>query len=369
MVYLYKELKIILQCLILLLYKSSNNSPNIKMTNFTKFLEDDFFSSSHNATEAFCLIADGKVSTSEIEKFLTQINKFGIKKKTIFEAVLVFRQRMRKVNFDGEFIDVCGTGGDGINSLNISTAVCFVLAAAGVKVAKHGNRAVSSKSGSSDLLQEVGYKIDCSNDEIIENLEKHNLAFLFAPRFHPAFLHVAQARQNLGVKTIFNYLGPLLNPLKPKKQIIGVSNAEIVKFIPQIFCALGGDNCFAVHGLDGMDEISISANSLIYKTIKINQDNPIESDTSREIFNPEDFGFQKRNIADIKGGDAKYNVQKLRDLLSGQKGVYHDIVVLNSSFAFLLSGKVGDLRDGINLAKEVLCKFPSLFTHLARKNF
>jgi anthranilate phosphoribosyltransferase len=334
------------------------------MTNFLKFLEDDFFYLNYDTTEAFSLIADGKIATNEIEKFLLQINKFGIKKKNIFEAALVFRQRMKKINFDGEAIDVCGTGGDGINSLNISTAVCFVLASAGVKVAKHGNRAVSSKSGSSDLLQEIGVKINCSNDEILESLEKHNLAFLFAPNFHPAFGHVAQARKNLGVKTIFNYLGPLLNPLQVKKQIIGVSNIKISRFMPQIFLALGGNKCFSVHGLDGMDEVSISANSLICKTANINQEKPIESIISEEIFNPEDFGFKKKDIAEVKGGNIKYNAKKLLGLFSGEKGAYHDIVVLNSAFGFLVADKVSNLLEGIELAKETLVKNSNIKVHL-----
>lgn len=326
------------------------------MTNFSKFLEDDFFSSNSDSTQAFDLIADGKVATNEIEKFLLQINKFGIKKKTILEAVKVFRQRMRKINFDGDAIDVCGTGGDGVNSLNISTAVCFVLSGAGVKVAKHGNRAVSSKSGSSDLLQEIGYKIDYSDDEILENLEKHNLAFLFAPNFHPAFRHVAQARKNLGIKTIFNYLGPLLNPLQVKKQIIGVSNSEIAKFMPQVFLALGGQKCISAHGLDGMDEVSISANSLIYKTGQIDKQNPIASKISEEIFDPEGYGFQKREISEIKGGDVKYNAKKMMGLFNGEKGAYYDIVVLNSAFGFLVANKANNLQEAIKLAKEVLKK-------------
>jgi len=326
------------------------------MTNFSKYIEDDFFLMHGEATKAFSLIADGKVVNEDIKKFLLQINKFGITKKLLFEAAAVYRKRMRKINFSGEAIDVCGTGGDGVNSLNISTAVCFVLSSAGVKVAKHGNRAVSSKSGSSDLLQEIGVKINCGEEEILENLENNNLAFLFAPNFHPAFRHVAQARKELKIKTIFNYLGPLLNPLEVKKQMIGVSNLEIVKFMPQIFLALGGKECISVHGLDGMDEISISDNTIINKTAKINKEDPMQSTLSEEIFNPEDYGFKKVDISEIRGGDVKYNAKRFIELFQGKKDAYYDIVVLNSAFALMLAKKASNVKEGIELAKEVLKK-------------
>ena len=302
-----------------------------------------------NYQEIFDQIIDLKISEEEIKKFLLDLNQANLPDQAFIGAVSSLKKRMKKISAPQNAIDVCGTGGDKLNTLNISTAVCFVLAAAGIPVAKHGNKAISSKSGSADIFAELGIKISSEVSEIEENLREKKLCFLFAPFFHEALRNVAQIRKSLGVPTIFNYLGPLLNPANTNFQLIGVSRRDIMKKMANVINEPLQTNkaTYIVHGQDGMDEISLCADSYLLRC----ENGQIFAE---EIINPEKFGFKKTSLEALKGKDPKYNAEKLIALLNGEKSAYRNIVVLNAAFAFKLTDHVNEVGEGIKLAEEML---------------
>lgn len=315
---------------------------------FEKFLDPNHLDSFSDAAEAFQKIADGEIKTSDIETFLRKINSYEMVNNLEYfhyfnAAACVFRDKMVKINSPEKTIDVCGTGGDGLKTLNVSTAVSFIVATCGVAVAKHGNRAVSSSSGSSDIFQKLGVDINLSKEKAEECLFKNNLVFLFAPLYHPAFKNVAEARKNLGVKTIFNYLGPLLNPAQPKYQLIGCSNAKIAPWMSIIAADNNCKNSIVVYGEDGMDEISVSSNSKL-----VNKKGEVRD------FNPENFGFKKVAISEIQGKDINHNAQKLLELLEGKSknSSYYNIVVLNAALALYITKEDFEFGNFNNLYRE-----------------
>lgn len=335
---------------------------------FKKFLKPNYNISFSEALNAFEMMADGLVDNEDIKKFLLNINEAenseqGLYPLYLHAAVLAFKNKMIKVKAPKGAIDVCGTGGDGLNTLNISTAVAFVVAACGVPIAKHGNRAVSSRSGSADIFSALGIDINLSKEKAEECLEKNNLAFLFAPNFHPAFKYVSQARRELGVKTIFNYLGPVLNPAQVKFQLIGCSNKKMARDLIMASAFLDYSvNCTVVHGDDGMDEISISNDSTIFIKSPLGiLEKPIEIK-----FNPEKYGFKKVDKSFIEGKDPKYNALKLIELLKGKSrkkseddkiiSAYYDAVVLNAALALSSSGneKFISFKIAILIVKEAI---------------
>ena len=300
--------------------------------------------------QAFSIIADGKSEIREIKKFLLEVNEKGIDENLLFGAAKSLNERSIKLKAPKNSVDVCGTGGDNSNSLNISTSCAIILASMGVTIAKHGNKAVSSKSGSADIFKEIGIDIMQEKNKVEESLEKNNLAFIFAPLYHPALKNVAQARQELGIRTIFNFLGPLLNPANTQNQLIGCSDQKMAKIMLKACHLMGKNNCWVVTGLDGMDEISISDNSKIYKM----QNN---KHFTEETFNPEDFGIKKRNINLIKGKDPKYNSEQLIKLLKGKIDnerleAYFDIVCLNCACALVISSKFNDFNIALNAVQN-----------------
>lgn len=301
--------------------------------------------SPQNFEEIFDQIIENKISDYEIKNFLLALNDANLPANSFIGAVSSLKKRMKKISAPANAIDVCGTGGDKLNTLNISTAVCFVVAASGVPVAKHGNKAISSQSGSADIFSELGVKISSEISEIEKNLREKNLCFLFAPFFHEALKNVALIRRNLGVPTIFNFLGPLLNPANTPSQLIGVAKKDVMQ--KMLAAQQNAKKIYIVHGQDGMDEISLCADSYLMKfeNGKISEE---------EIINPEKFGFKKVELAALKGADPKHNAQKLIALLEGEKSAYRDIVVLNSAFALQLAGKVVAIEDGIEMAKLML---------------
>ena len=302
-----------------------------------------------NYQEIFDQIIDLKISEEEIKKFLLDLNQANLPDQAFIGAVSSLKKRMKKISAPQNAIDVCGTGGDKLNTLNISTAVCFVLAAAGIPVAKHGNKAISSKSGSADIFAELGIKISSEVSEIEENLREKKLCFLFAPFFHEALRNVAQIRKSLGVPTIFNYLGPLLNPANTNFQLIGVSRRDIMKKMANVINEPLQTNkaTYIVHGQDGMDEISLCADSYLLRC----ENGQIFAE---EIINPEKFGFKKTSLEALKGKDPKYNAEKLIALLNGEKSAYRNIVVLNAALSFKLTNHVNEVGEGIKLAEEML---------------
>lgn len=297
-----------------------------------------------------CQMAEGYVVPAQMAAFLVLLSSKGETVDEIAGFIKGMRKYMLFVKSTGTIIDTCGTGGDGMGTFNISTAAAIVVAGSlpagkqGVKVAKHGNRAISSKCGSADVLEALGVYINLNSKQAEAVLKKVGLVFLFAPLYHPAMKHIAPVRKELGIPTIFNMLGPFLNPAKVKRQIIGVPNISIAKKLAQVGSKLSYKHLMIVSGEDKMDEVSISAKTHIFeiKNKKI----------TTKIIDPSDFGIKKVLQKEIIGGDAKTNAEIILSILQGKKGPYRDIVVLNSAFALKISGKVKSVIEGINLAQR-----------------
>ena len=298
----------------------------------------------------FADIIEAKISKDDAKKILLEINKVGINSAMIIGAINVLRRKMKKVSAPKNAIDVCGTGGDKLNTLNISTAMCFVVATCGVPVAKHGNKAVSSQSGSADIFAELGVAVAQDVAQIEKNLREKNLCFLYAPFFHESLKNVSEIRAEIAaeykVATIFNYLGPLLNPANVKRQLIGVSNHGVMLAMAE-FLAFQNEKSYLVHGFDGMDEITLCDNSYL---IEVDYDKkPRET-----IIDPKKFGLKKCNLQELQGGDVKYNALKLREFLDGKKSFYRDVVLLNSAYALKLAGVVDDVLQGFEKARKAV---------------
>ena len=296
----------------------------------------------------FDQIFDNKIENDSIKDFLLEINSYNLPINSLFGAVNSLKKRMIKIPHHQDALDVCGTGGDKLKTLNISTAVAIILACAGIKIAKHGNRAVSSASGSADIFTHLGIAFDNNLKNIDNNLRQHNLSFLFAPFFHPALKNVAEIRKSINEPTIFNYIGPLLNPTNPQKQIIGTSRKDVMHKIAEVLLKNNPAGSFyIVHGFDGMDEITISDDSYLLKIShqKINE---------MEIINPENYGINKCKIDEIIGGNPEYNSQKMLELFAGKTSKYLDIVVLNCAFALQLINKFQNINDGIIFSRNLI---------------
>ncbi len=298
----------------------------------------------------FDKIFEDKIAKNYIKDFLLNLNDINLPQNSFLGAIHSLKKRMTKISAPINALDVCGTGGDKLNTLNISTAVSFIVAGLGVCVAKHGNKAISSRSGSADIFQELDIKICDDKTEIEENLRNKNLCFLFAPLFHNSLKNVAEARKELGVATIFNFLGPLLNPANTRYQLIGTSNRSSMSKIASVISQeqkeqKHNSQVFIVHGFDGMDEITLTDNSYLIRCI----DGKIADE---EIINPQKLGFNKVKLSDIKGKDPKYNAKKLLELLNGKKSPYRDIAIINSAYALLAAKKVKNITEGLEAASR-----------------
>jgi anthranilate phosphoribosyltransferase len=302
--------------------------------------------------QIFSNIIEQKISPSEIKKILLEINHEGFSSQVFIGATAALKKHMIAIRAPQDAIDVCGTGGDKLGTLNISTAVCFVVAAAGVTVAKHGNKAISSNSGSADIFSELRVSISKDVNEIEKTLREKKLCFLFAPFFHGSLKNLAEIRkeiaQEFNVPTIFNYLGPLLNPANTSIQLIGTSKKETMLPMLEALKIMGSKRVYVVHGFDGMDEITLCDNSYLLSL----KDKKI----SEEIIDPTIFGFTKIGIDALKGSDPQHNAQKLIALLRGEKSAYRDIVVLNAAFALQLAQQVQTVKEGVAKACEVIDK-------------
>ena len=241
-------------------------------------------------------------------------------------------------------IDTCGTGGDVSGSFNVSTATAFVVAGGGFRVAKHGNRSVSSQCGSADVVEALGVKIQLKPDEIARCIDEVGIGFLHAPLLHDAMKYVAIARKEMGIRTIFNMLGPLTNPAGANIQVVGVYAAPLTELLAGVLKELGSTRALVVHGSDGLDEISISSES---KITELNH-----GEVTTYIVAPEDFGLRRSSLSEIQGGDARQNGEIILGILRGAPGPRRDIVVLNAAAAFLASGRAKDLSEGVKLATE-----------------
>ena len=298
------------------------------------------------ASEAFEIIMSGEATPSQIGGFLMALRVRGETVEEIAGAVRAMRAKAAMIDAPDGAMDCCGTGGDGSGSLNVSTGVSLVLAGAGIPVAKHGNRALSSKAGAADVLAALGVDIDADMGLVREALWQGHICFLMAPRHHSAMRHVGPTRVELGTRTIFNVLGPLCNPAGTKRQLIGVFAAEWVEPLANVLLKLGMDRAWVVHGAGGLDELSTAGPSQVAEV----RDGAIRSFT----VTPADAGLPESRLESLKGGDAAINAEAVRALLNGAPSPYRDVVVLNAAAGFIIADRAADLREGAALAAACL---------------
>ena len=256
----------------------------------------------------------------------------------------VMREKSLHVEFDGPLLDTCGTGGSGKNVFNVSTAAAFVAAGAGVRVAKHGNRAMTSTCGSADVLEALGGKIDLPPAGVQASIEQTGFGFMFAQAFHPAMKFAGGLRREIGVRTVFNILGPLTNPAGAEAQVLGVANAALAEKMAQVLLRLGTKHALVVSSEDGLDEISVSANTLVYEV----KQGAIES----YILNPAGLGLATHPLEELRGGSAEENAEAMRRVLGGEAGALRDFTLINAAAALVAAGKAVELLDGVAIAAE-----------------
>jgi len=292
-------------------------------------------------------IMSGEATPAQIAAFVTALRIKGETVEEIAGLASVMRARAIPVVVTPPVVDTCGTGGDNCSSINISTAAAFVAAGAGLKVAKHGNRAMTSHCGSADVLEALGVKIELGAEAVAECLETVGIGFMFAPIFHPAMKYAAAPRREIGIRTVFNILGPLTNPARAESQVIGVPSEELGGKIASVLHRLGTKHSLVVHGLDGMDEISISGKSLVWEVSEDKISSPYE-------VSPQYFDFKSAHLAEVRGGTPEENADILRRVLNGERGSWRDVVVMNAAAALLAGNRASDLKEGARLAEEVI---------------
>jgi anthranilate phosphoribosyltransferase len=297
------------------------------------------------AEALFGRMLDGEMADAEIAAILIELAERGETADEIAGAANAMRARMIRVEAPANAIDVCGTGGDGSHSLNVSTAVALVVAACEVPVAKHGNRAASSKAGGADTLEALGLNLDRASDMAAETLGDLGIAFLFAQKHHPALARLAPIRRALGRRTIFNLLGPLANPAGVRRQLIGIPRPELIPTYAATVHKLDMERVMIVSGEEGLDEISVFGPTGIAT---------IGFGLPSHIIAPRDFGLSAHPANAIRGGDAAFNAAALRRLLAGEDGAYRDAVLINTAAALIVADRVANFRDGIEEAAEAL---------------
>jgi anthranilate phosphoribosyltransferase len=291
---------------------------------------------------------DGKLGDETVTEYLIQLADRGETADDIVAAVRAMRARMIPAIAPVRAIDVCGTGGDGQHSLNISTTVALVVASLDVPVAKHGNRAASSKAGTADTFEALGLNLQKASLSAESTLAEIGIGFFFAQNYHPALASIAPVRKAIGRRTIFNLLGPLCHPASVKSQLIGVAAPDLLEIYANAACRLGYDRLMIVCGEEGLDELSIAGPS---RTAMIEN-----GQIAYSCVTPEDAGLTRSSLSEIRGGDAAYNAAALLRLLDGETGAYRDAVLLNSAAALIVAGVTHDLRDGAEEAAEAIDK-------------
>jgi len=290
-------------------------------------------------------IMQGEATDAQIASYITALRMKGETVEEITGSARVMREKAVPIKLDAKYqVDTCGTGGDMAHTFNISTTVAFVVAGAGVTVAKHGNRSVSSKSGSADVLQALGVNIEIPSHRVEECMKEVGIAFLFAPMMHLAMKYAIGPRREVGIRTLFNVLGPLTNPARVTSQIMGVYSAELTTPLAQALGNLGAKRAFVVHGMDGLDEITITDRTKVSE---------FKGGAVKDYFiHPSDFGMKVGKPADLKGGDAKENALITVDVLNGSKNTRRDVVLLNAAAGLVASGMATDFADGVAIAAE-----------------
>ena len=302
--------------------------------------------SEEEAETAFEIMMSGTTTPAQVGAFLLALRVRGETVDELVGAARIMRSKALKISAPPGAIDCCGTGGDGSGTYNISTAVSFVVAGCGVPVAKHGNRAASSRAGAADVLAALGVNLDADIRDIERTLQQDNIGFMMAPRHHAAMRHVMPARIELGTRTIFNLMGPLSNPAGATRQLLGVFSRQWVEPIAQVLKRLGSERAWVVHGSDGLDEITTTGPTFVAEL----RDGAVRT---FEI-SPADAGLPTAGAQELKGGDAAVNAAALTAVLDGAPGAYRDIVLLNSAAALIVAGRATDLRDGVKLAREAI---------------
>jgi anthranilate phosphoribosyltransferase len=298
------------------------------------------------SAKAFDHMMSGEATPSQMGGLLMGLRLRGETVDEITGAVTTMRAKMQKVAAPPDAIDVVGTGGDASGSYNISTCAAFIVAGAGIPVAKHGNRALSSRSGAADVLGALGVKIEQTPDGVARCIKEAGIGFMFAPAHHPAMKNVGSTRVELGTRTIFNLLGPLSNPAGVKRQMVGVFSRQWIEPLAQVLKNLGSESAWVVHGSDGLDEITIAGPTHVAALSN-------GSVKSFEI-TPEELGFKRVKPETLRGGDANENAQALLDVLKGKPGPYRDVAILNAAAGLVVAGRAKDLKQGVALAKTAV---------------
>ena len=303
--------------------------------------------SEEEAAQVMEEIMTGQATPAQIGAFLAALRMKGETAAEIAGMARVMRAQARRVPTDASLeplVDTCGTGGDGRGSFNVSTAAAFVAAGAGARVAKHGNRAMSSRCGSADVLEALGAKIDLAPDQVLFCLREAGVGFMFAPAFHPAMAFAAGPRREMGIRTVFNVLGPLTNPAGAQRQLLGVAEAALGEKMAHVLLRLGCQHAMVVHGEDGLDELSIAGPSLVWE---------VRGGQVRSYnITPEDAGLQRAGTEAVQGGSPQENAAAMREVLAGKAGPLREIVLLNAGAALVVAGKAPDLPGGVALAAE-----------------
>ena len=327
------------------------------MNDFVEKLKKGENLSIEQSKSLFFNLMEGKYSEDLIIEILESFTKKGETKDELAGGIYVLRDKAIKVKVDSYTIDTCGTGGDGQNSLNISTAAAIVLASIGVKVAKHGNKAVSSNCGSADVLEALKININLKPNEAENSIRNSNFAFMFAPNYHSAMKHVGPARKKIGRKTIFNLIGPLSNPAQVKRQVVGVFDKKWMKPFAEALNENNVQHAYIVHSDDGMDEISPFAKTNI---VELKNNNIIEF-----TINPKELGINLNDKNNLKGKNAEYNSLKIIEIFKGTSNEFSEAVALNAAAGLIVSGKVSNFKDAFEKSKKHL-KSGNVFKHLIK---
>jgi anthranilate phosphoribosyltransferase len=299
---------------------------------------------SSDAQTAMGMILAGEASPAQIAAFIVALRMKGEAVSELAGFARAMRKAARVVNAPAPLIDTCGTGGDGASTFNISTVTAFVIAGAGVRVAKHGNRSISSQCGSADLMEGLGVKITHDPDEMAQAIREIGIAFLFAPAIHTAMKHAQPVRMELKMRTVFNLLGPLTNPAGATAQLVGAPSERAAELMAGALAELGLTRGFVVHGSDGLDEITTTGPSLAFE---INSGQVV-----RRCLDPAQFGVKPAHPEDLRGGDAAENREIAQRILSGEKGPRRDIVLVNASAALVVAGRAADFLEGMSIAAD-----------------
>jgi anthranilate phosphoribosyltransferase len=313
------------------------------------------------AQEAACALGEvlsGSAGDAQIAAFVTGLRMKGETVEEMTAMVRTMLEHAELLEVAGDLVDTCGTGGDGSGSVNVSTMAAFVVAGAGAKVCKHGGRAASSKAGSADVLEALGVVIDLGPAEVARCIEETNLGFCFAPRFHPAMRHAAPVRRELGVPTVFNFLGPLANPARVRHQVVGVSDHSMAERMLGVLVANGARRAVVVRGQDGLDELSTTAPTDIWEFAAPGATSGVGSSASqhvrRYVVDALDLGVPRATMEELRGGDAQHNARVVRQVLAGEHGAQRDIVVLNAAAGLMAAGIAQDLTEGVKTAGAVI---------------